>query len=263
MKKLSIYPDSFHLVKGIGIAAGLAALFLFSLHWLQLDFAKFESRLGNVPKVVAGFMHLDLSLLPKILEQLLISLALGVSGLVLAILLSFFLAAMAAENTTFSSRLSAFLKGFTAVIRAIPSMVWILMVVASIGFGNTGALLGIVILMTGFLTKAFTEAFESDGRQRVEALRACGARWLNIVIQGVASSVLPSLLTWITIGLESSITISISLGVLGISGIGALLNKQIMKFYYPGISTVILVIFLTMITVEFFTIRLKRRLHAR
>lgn len=263
MKKLSIHQDPFYTLKRIGLVIGLVLLFLFSLNWLQLDFAKFASRLGNVPKVVAGFLHLDLSLMPKILEQLLVSLALGISGLILAILLSFILAAMAAENTAFSARLSAFLKGFTAVIRAIPSMVWILMVVASIGFGNTGALLGIIILMTGFLTKAFTEAFESDGKQRVEALRACGARWINIVIQGVASSVLPSLLTWITIGLESSITISISLGVLGISGIGALLNKQIMKFYYPGISTVILVIFLTMILVEFCTIRLKRRLHAR
>mgnify|MGYP000009480208 CR=1 FL=1 len=263
MERLSIHESKYYNLKYFLLTTFLIVLFLFSGWFLNLDFTKFITRLGNIETVISNFMSFDVNMLPEALEQLLVSICLGVAGLIISTILSFFIAALSANNTTFNPLLSSFLKGAIAVIRAVPSLVWILMVVASIGFGNNGALLGIVIMTTGFLSKAFIEAFESNGTARVEALRSTGARWINIVIQGVANDALPSLLTWITISLETCIATSISLGVLGISGIGALLNKQIMKFNYSGISTIIVIIFVTMIVVEMVTLKIKEGLHAK
>lgn len=238
-------------------------LFIFSVAYLQLDFSKFVSRLHNVGMILSKMTHPDFSMFGEILVQLCISVLLGLASLLIACVISFFLAALAADNLTPNKYVSIVIKAIVSIIRAIPAMVWILMVVASIGFGNTGALLGLVVLSIGFLTKAFCTTFEDDGIQKVEALRSVGARWINIVIQGVANNTLPGLLTWIAITIETNIAMSISLGVLGISGIGYLLNKQIMKFNYPGISVIILTIFVSMLVVEYLVTKLKRYIHEK
>ncbi len=262
MEKLRIHPKGYGLRYVLGIILFIG-LFVFSVYFLQLDFGKFVERLANVGEVVGRMMHLDMEMMPDILQELLISILLALVSLVIGIIISFFLAALAADNLAPNKAVSSFIKGAVAVVRAVPSMVWILMVVASVGFGNTGALLGLVIMSVGFLTKAFCSTFEENGKDRVEALRSVGARWLNIVVQGVANDSLPGLLTWIALTIETNIATSISFGVLGISGVGYLLNKQIMKFNYPGISTIILVIFITMIIVEYITLRLKEKIHEK
>lgn len=259
-EKWRVHPRGYGLRYVAGFAAFIG-LFVFSVNYIDLDFVKFFERLANIDEVVGRMMALDLSMVPEILYQLVVSIALALLSLLIGVVISFFLAALAADNLTPNKSLSAFIKGAVAIIRAVPSMVWILMVVASIGFGNSGALLGLVIMSVGFLTKAFCSAFEENGKARVEAIRSVGGRWINIVIQGVANDALPSLLTWIALTIETNIATSISLGVLGISGVGYLLNKQIMKFNYPGISTIILIIFITLILVEYGVMLLKRYIH--
>lgn len=262
MKKYRIHPRGYALRYILGGAA-LILLFVFNCVYLDLDFAKFAQRLSNVPEIVSRMMHLDLSMLPEIIFQLFVSITLALLALVIGIVISFVLAAFGASNLAPHHWISQLIKGVVAVIRAVPSLVWILMVVASVGFGNSGALLGLVIMSVGFLTKAFCSVFEENGYGRIEALRSVGARWINVVIQGVANDALPGLLTWIALTIETNIATSISLGVLGISGVGNLLNRQIMKFNYPGISTIILVIFIALIIVELSVGKLKERIHEK
>lgn len=259
-KKYRVHPRGYAL-KYIVITIAVIGLFVFSVNYLELDFGKFVDRLSNVHEVVGRMMTLDLSMLPEILHELVVSLALAFASLLIGIVISFFLAALAASNLTPNKYLSAVIKAFIAIVRAVPSLVWILMVVASIGFGNTGALLGLTIMSVGFLTKAFCSAFEENGYQRVEAMRSVGARWINIVIQGVANDCLTGLLTWIALTIETNIASSISLGVLGIAGVGYLLNKQTMKFYYAGISTIILVIFITLLIVEYLVLFMRKKIN--
>ncbi len=259
-KKIRIHSRAYPLKLALGFIV-LVGVFVFSCVYLDLDFVKLFGRFSNVGEVMGRMMHLDVSMIPEILLQLLVSVALAVLSLILAAVISFFLAAFAALNLCPVKGLSGILKGAVAVIRAVPSMVWILMAVASVGFGNSGALLGLTIMGVGFLTKAFCAVFEENGMGRVEAMRSVGARWINVLIQGVANDALPGLLTWVALTLETNLAASISLGVLGISGVGYLLNKQIMKFNYPGISTILLIIFLFLVCVEFLLVKGKERIH--
>lgn len=244
------------------MSVGFVALFGLSVYFLGLDIHKFIARFANLPEVVGRMMQMDLSIIWEVLSEVLVSLSLAFCSLVIGALLSFVLAALAADNLTFNRYLAGFIKGLVAVIRAIPALVWILMIVASIGFGNTGGMIGLIFPTVGYLTKSFAASLEEDGLNRVEALKAVGARWLDIVLKGVSLSVLPSLLSWIAMRFENNIAEGISLGMVGVGGVGYLLNKAIQKFDYASISTIIVIIFLTMFIIELLTVQVKKRIRA-
>ncbi|MEG0276725.1 MAG: ABC transporter permease subunit [Coprobacillus sp.] len=236
-------------------------IFIGSVGLLQLDFTKFITRLVNIGEVVSRMLVFDITLVPSILAEVLVSICLALTSLIVGAMISFVLAALAAENLTPNKYLSSFIKGFVAVIRSIPALVWILMVVASVGFGNTGGMIGLIFPTVGYLTKSFAASLEEAGYDKVEALKATGANWINIVLRGVVVETTPQLISWLAMRFENNIAEGISLGMVGVGGVGYLLNKAIMKFDYPSISTIIVVIFVTMFIFEIVTVRIKKQLH--
>ena len=202
-------------------------VFLISVHLLNLDFTKFLNRLTNIGEVISRMLVFNASLIPSILLEVLVSICLALTSLVIGTIISFVLAALAADNLAPNHYIACIIKGIVAIIRAIPALVWILMVVASVGFGNTGGMIGLIFPTVGYLTKSFA-----------------------------ASS-------WIAMRFENNIAEGISLGMVGVGGVGYLLNKAIMKFDYPAISTIIVVIFVTMFIFEVMTVNIKKRLHTK
>lgn len=238
-------------------------VFVTSVQLLNLDVTKFLNRLQNIGEVVSRMMVFDASLIPSILLETLISICLALTALVIGTIISFVLAILAADNLAPNQFLANIIKGVVAIIRAIPALVWILMVVASVGFGNTGGMIGLTFPTVGYLTKSFAASLEEDGYERIEALRATGAHWITIVLRGVVVETMPQLISWIAMRFENNIAEGISLGMVGVGGVGYLLNKAIMKFDYPAISTIIVVIFITMFIFEIMTVNIKRSLHTK
>lgn len=238
-------------------------VFLISVHLLNLDFTKFLNRLTNIGEVISRMLVFDASLIPSILLEVLVSICLALTSLVIGTIISFVLAALAADNLAPNHYIACIIKGIVAIIRAIPALVWILMVVASVGFGNTGGMIGLIFPTVGYLTKSFAASLEEDGYETVEALKSTGANWINIVVRGVVVETMPQLISWIAMRFENNIAEGISLGMVGVGGVGYLLNKAIMKFDYPAISTIIVVIFVTMFIFEVMTVNIKKRLHTK
>lgn len=236
-------------------------IFIASVQLLELDFSKFLSRFANLPEVVGRMMKLDVSLVPSILLETLTSICLAFTALVFGTIISFIFACFSASNIAPNAIIAIIIKGLIATIRAIPALVWVLMVVASIGFGNTGGMIGLIFPTVGYLTKSFAASFEEEGTERIEALRATGANWINIIVKALVPQTMPKLISWIAMRFENNIAEGISLGMVGVGGIGYILSKAIMKFDYAAISTIILVIFLTMLFMELFVQRIKKQIH--
>ncbi len=259
-KRISLSPPGSKM-RLAAVAAMVAALFAFSANLLQLDLGKFIARIGNSGQVLSHFIAFDLSVIPEALLEMFTSLALAISALFAGFLLSIVLAFLAASNTAPNKYLASFIKGAVAVVRAVPALVWILMIVASIGFGNTAGMIGLMFPTCGYLIKSFAAAIEDRGMENIEAMRAVGAGWFSVVIKGVMPGVIGQLLSWTSIRLEHNIAESISLGMVGISGIGALLMRAIGKYDYGRITTLILVIFAVMLATEFAVNAMKHKLN--
>lgn len=239
---------------------GAITLFLVSVYFLQLDVGKFMSRFTGAGDIVKLFFDLNLQELPAILSELFVSISMALGSLAIGILLSFVLSFLGAANTAPYPWVSVLVKAIISVIRAVPALVWILMLVASLGFGNAAGLTGMIFPTMGYLTKSFISSIEEQDPAIIETLKSTGATKLQIITEGLLPNLTQPFLSWISIRLEGNIAESISLGMIGAGGIGTLLMKSIGKYDYPLITTIILTIFLTMVTVELLVTRLKKQL---
>jgi len=258
-EKIALAPASERITK-LALLIGAVALFAVSINFLELDLPRFMSRLSNFPNIARLFMSVNMSIIPLGLQQLGVSIALGLCGLIIGGAVSFVLAFLAAENTTMSKPLAAAIKGLVSIIRAVPNLVLILMVVASIGIGYTSGVVGLTLSSIGYLTKAFISTIEEQDNAVAEALRATGANWFQIVFHGYLPGVVTGFLAWISIRIESSVAESISLGVIGAGGIGMLLSRAIRQHNHANISTLILIIFITMFIMELGITRFRRKI---
>lgn len=247
-------------VKSAGYTLLTIAVFGVSLFLLDVDTAGFIERLSRLQVVVAQFLILDFAFIWVLLEGMLTSIMLSFVSLVLGGFTALILSFLAASNIGPFRMGTIFIKGFVSLIRAIPSLIWALMVIASFGFGNIGGVITLFISTVGFLTKAFTTAIEDAGDEIIEALRATGAPWLLIVLKGLIPTVLTSIITWFAVRGESSVSESISLGIIGVAGIGFTLTRSIARFQYGQITLGVIIIFVTMFALELATQTAKKSL---
>ena len=232
------------------VAVGTVGLFVFSLSMINLDLASFFGRLYRIPRILSLFMALELSIVGDALGQLVVSIAMALAALLLGGIIALFLSFLAAENTAPSKTIAAAIKGLVSTIRAIPNIVLILMIMAALGLGPIAAVTSLTLSSIGYFTKAFASTIEEQDTALIESMRATGANWFQILVHGFFPNVMPSFLAWISIRLEMSISESISLGVIGAGGIGTMLARAIRTHQHPEVSTLILIIFITMLTIE-------------
>jgi len=235
-------------------------VFVVSLNMLSLDIPRFMARMERLPTIAGLFMGINWAIVPSGLEQLLVSFALGICGLIIGGIASFGLAFCGASNTTFFKPLAVAIKGFVGIVRAVPSLVLILMLVASLGMGYTAGVMGLTLSTVGYLTKAFIATIEEQDDHFAEALRSSGANWFQIIYHGYLPGVLTGFLAWISIRAETSVAESISLGVIGAGGIGMLLSRAIRQYNFHNISTLIIIIFISMFSMELIITQFRKRL---
>ena len=245
---------------GKGLAAcGALGVFMYSAGALGLDFGTFASRLSGAGRVLSHFMAFDAAAVPEILAQLLVSAAVGVGGLAMGCALALALAFLAAENIAPFRPLAWLVKACVGAVRAIPSLVIILMAVAALGFGHTAGLVGLALSSAGYLTKAFAAAIEEQDPGIIEALRANGAGRLQIIWHGLLPQVFASFVSWVSIRLESNVADSVQLGIVGAGGVGMLVSRAARRHDFAGLATAVLLIFAAMLVLEFAASRIRAR----
>jgi phosphonate transport system permease protein len=240
------------------ITAAAVAFFFVSAGLLDLDVGKFFSRLGNTGNVVRKLLVLNPAKLPEAAAAMLSSICIALASLFAGFIISIVLAFLAAKNIAPHPFLGACIKAAAAVIRAIPALVWILMIAASMGFGATGGMVGLVFPTVGYLTKSFISSIEEMGSNVIEAMRSTGASWPAIVSKGMIPGLTAPFLSWIALRIEGNIAESVNLGMLGIAGVGNLLMTSLGKYDYSSISTIIMVILAALVLTEIMINKIKK-----
>lgn len=235
-------------------------VFLTALWLLEVDTSPFLERIGRLGSIVRQFLVVDMTYFTVLVQGMLTSVFLASTSLVVGGFVALILSFLAARNIAPVLWIASLIRAIVSIIRAIPALVWALMVIASFGFGNIGGVMTLFISSVGFLTKAFVTSIEDAGIDVIEALRSTGAPWILIVIKGLIPVTLSSLVTWLAVRGESSVSESISLGIIGVAGIGFTLTRSIARFQYGQITLGVLIIFVTMFSLELFTQRFKTKL---
>lgn len=154
------------------------------------------------------------------LYEVVITLGLAFLSTLFGAVIALFLGLLGAQNLA-PKLLTNVVKAFVAFIRAVPTILWVLIFAVTAGLGATAAVIGMTFHSISYLTKAYAESFEDLDRSVIEALKASGANWWQIVFQAVIPSSSTFLLSWTFLRFEINFANAVAMGAAaGASGVG-------------------------------------------
>jgi len=197
----------------------------------------------------------------RLMSEMMITVGLAVLATILGAIVSFFFALLAARNLS-HKRVSQVVRAVTSFIRAIPAILWVLIFALAMGLGSDAAIVGLIFQGIAFLTKAYSETIEEIDDGIIEALKASGATWWQIVFQGVLPSCLTALLSWTFIRLESNFGHALAVGAAaGAGGIGfQLVVSGNMQMNMHEVGVIVYMIIVVSVVFELISMKLRSRL---
>ncbi|MBP2078373.1 ABC transporter permease subunit [Oceanobacillus polygoni] len=152
--------------------------------------------------------------------QIGITVGLGILATVIGAIIALFLAFLAAENLS-KPWISKTVRVVVAFIRAVPTVLWVLIFAIAAGLGSEAAVLGMLFHSIAYLVKAFSESFEEVDPGILDAMRATGSNWWHMVTHGVLPSTFTYLLSWTFLRFEINFGVAVAMGAAaGAGGIG-------------------------------------------
>lgn len=151
------------------------------------------------------------------LFQILITLALAFLATIIGAVISFFLAILSAKNLM-PSFISNIIIALNSFIRAVPTVLWVLIFAIVAGLGSVAAVLGMTLHTIAYLTKAYAESFEEIDKGMIEALRATGAKWWHIIAHVVLPQTSSYMVSWTFLRFETNYGVAIAMGAAAAAG---------------------------------------------
>lgn len=151
---------------------------------------------------------------------------------------------------------------FLEFCRTVPEIVFALIFVWAFGVGPLAGILAIIIHTAGANGKLFAEVAENADTAAMEGVRAAGGNWLQRMRFGVLPMVLPNFLSYALLRFEINVRGASVLGFVGAGGIGEELYHVIAFNYYEEISAILVLIILTVASIDMLSERLRRGLAA-
>lgn len=247
----------------VNLFLGITAVFsIISIFSLNIDWIKLLSRFADLAVVFYDLSKFNFDNFD------LVGLAFAESVMVtiLATLYSLFggllMGAFMARNITPSQMLAAAFSAYNSFIRAVPTPVWVLMMLACLGFGPAPGILGLSFHASAFFSRAFAQAFEEVPQATIEALQATGANRIQIFFSAVLPASMTALIAWGAMRFEINFSESTILGMVGAGGIGYSIAASITGYNFGRAGVSILMVFVFAYSLELLFTALKRRMKA-
>lgn len=178
-------------------------------------------------------------------------------GTLLALMLAFPIAFLAARITTPHPIIRAIALFVIVSSRSINSLIWALMLVAIIGPGILAGVIAIGLRSIGFCSKLLYEAIEEIDLTQVEAIEATGASGAQKLAYGIIPQIMPTFAGISVFRWDINIRESTVLGLVGAGGLGLQLDASISTLAWTQVSLILLVILATVVVSEWVSARVR------
>jgi phosphonate transport system permease protein len=177
----------------------------------------------------------DWTVLPEVLKAMGETIGVAFLGTFLAFLVAFPVSFLTARNIG-TPWLGVPLRAFMAFLRSVPEILWAIIFVVAINFGNTAGALALAAHNVGILTKLIGEVYEEAPAGAQEAMASTGAGRANVVWFGILPWAMPGVLSHTFFRFECNIRSAAVLGVVGAGGIGTALMQHRSLYMYNAIT---------------------------
>ena len=195
------------------------------------------------------------------IRQLLITFSLGLLATLFGAFIAFFGAIFCSKNLV-NAKGANTIKSIASLIRAIPSILWVMMFTVAVGMGGTAAVVGLTLHSAAFLTKAYSESIEEMDCGAIEALRAGGAGFWQIVFQAVLPASITYITAWTFLRFEQNVINAFAVGAIaGAGGLGFSLSQSANFFHdLSELGAITIMIVVMVIALELVMTKVKTKL---
>jgi len=233
------------------VVGGLLLYLLLAGSSINLDWNRIAEGWSRGLAFAGGFLQPDFtSRGGDILEGLLESLSMTLVATVLGIALSIPVGLGAARNL---SPLPIYLlcRWIIMVSRTFQEVIIAILFVVMFGFGPLAGVATLTFATIGFIAKLLAEAIEDIDARPLEAIRATGGSWLQVLNHAVQPQILPRLIGLSLYRLDINFRESAVIGIVGAGGIGATLGTAMDRYEYSTAAAVLLIIIAIVLASEY------------
>lgn len=231
-----------------------------SLVYLDIDWGRMVSRLPEIGKIFWRLLHFETRYLDLIGLAMVETLSITILSTLYSVVLGLFFGMLAAENIFRVRLLSRSVQAFFTFLRAVPTPVWVLLMMVCIGMGPAAGIAGLCVHTTAFFTRAFAQSFESIPDETIEALEATGVNRIGIFLNVVLPAALSQLIAWVAMRFEINFSECAILGMIGAGGIGYIISSGLQGYEYGTAGIAILFVFILAYTIERIFIAIKNKI---
>jgi len=192
----------------------------YSFNYGSVNFAEaISSTLSNVA-LMFGQPKLTYNSFTGAMYALLVTFSLGILSTITGAIIAFFGALLCARNIA-NPVVGNIVRSIVALIRAVPTILWVLIFTVAAGLGSAAAVAGLTFHSAGYLIKAYAESIEEMDGGVIEALKASGASYWQIVFQAIVPASISYMTAWTFLRFEINFTNAVVIGAAaGAGGIG-------------------------------------------
>ena len=190
-------------------------------------------------------------------------LAIGISGLGVAVTIVF------ASSNLVGRKNGAFVYGFGTVYflftkttylfsRAVPELVWALLVIFVLNPGILAGALALAIHNFGVLGRLNSEVVEDIDPAPMNSLRSSGAGNIQVFFFSVIPQVLPQFITFLLYRFEVIVRTSVVVGLVAVAGLGYKLRLDLAFFRYTDVALLLIIYVLVVWAVDALSIFMRK-----
>ena len=226
---------------------------------LDLDWSKIAGRVPRLGGVFWEMLQFSTDRFSLTLLTLTETVTVSILALIYSLILGLLFGALSARNITPWKPLSVILKCVYAFIRAVPTPVWVLLVLASMGFGMASGIVGLGFHCFAFFGKVFSQLFEEVPEETIEAVKASGANRIQIFFNAVLPASLSGILAWTALRFETNYIEASILGMVGAGGVGYTILAAMSGYKFGRAGLAVVVVFAFALGAELLTTHIKRK----
>lgn len=219
----------------------------------------------SIKRFTQTYLPIDFSQLGEQVYQLWITIVISIAGAFVGMVLAFFSSLAISSKTGKFKILKYIVRGFASLTRNIPEAVWAVLLLPLLWYGDFLGFIVLCIISYGFLTRSFADSIDETNANCMEALKATGASYWQIIFHAVVPETLPSLISWTLYAAENNIRSATVVGMLAGGGIGYLMSIYQGGLYigysgYQLMASCILLVVITVIITDQISAQIRKRL---
>jgi phosphonate transport system permease protein len=242
---------------GYAVVAGL--ILAVSVWGIDVSPARLVTALSELGATLALFWPPETGgILAELLADLWVTVKIAFAATLMGAVLALPVGALAARNVAPSPAVQRVFRIFVVTVRGVPELVLAVVFVVVTGLGAVAGALALGIGAIGLLGKLVADSLEEVDPGVEQALRATGAGRWQVFFSATLPQAAPAFVGHLLYQLDVNIRSATLLGIVGAGGIGFHLQNAARVLEFGVVTTVMLLVFATVLIVELLAVWLRR-----